>query len=110
MYPFTFYTNRFIPAEHAACARGFVIFIRPEYKDDKGLLAHEMEHVYQWCATIGLHSFFYLLSKQYRLWAEVEAYKEQLKYSPGNELRFAEFIADKYGLNVSAEEALELLK
>ena len=105
-----FFTNFAIPSGFAGCTRGFIIFIRPEYKDDQGLIEHEKVHRWQWVRTLGLHSFLYLLSDKYKLAAEVEAYKVQLVYSPGNQLRFAGFIAEKYGLNVSINKALELLK
>ena len=109
-YPLVFYTDFGVPQGSAGCARGPVAFIRPEYRDDKGLLAHELEHVKQWWLTFGLHSFLYLLVPFYRLNSEVEAYKVQLKHSSGNERRFAEFIAERYGLDISVAEALALLR
>ena len=106
-----FYTNRFIPEFAAACARGPFIFIRPEYKDDLGLKAHEMEHVKQWLFTLGLHSILYLLFSEYRLWAEVDAYKVQAEYYPDDRKPlFAQYIATKYKLNITKEDALKLLK
>ena len=105
-----FYTNFAVPKQHAACTRGPFIFIRPQHKDDKGLLAHEMEHVAQWWRTFGLHSFLYLFSKRYKLKCEVEAYKVQLLYSPYAHYKFAEFISKNYDLNITEAQALELLK
>ena len=105
-----FYTNRFVPKGAAGCARGPIIFIRPEYRNDAGLLAHEKTHRAQWFLTFGLHSFLYLLAERYRLWSEVEAYKVQLEHSPGREDLFAKFIAEDYDLDITQAEALELLK
>lgn len=48
------YTNYFIPPQHHACTRGPIIFIRPEYRNDKGLLTHEKVHRRQWLRTLGL--------------------------------------------------------
>lgn len=106
------YTNYFIPPQHHACTRGPIIFIRPEYKDDAGLLAHEKVHVRQWWRTLGLHSFLYLFSKEYKLRAEVEAYKAQAEYVQGHDPMptYAHFIATKYNLNTTEEEALALLR
>ena len=116
-----FYTNRFIPTGSAGCARGPVILIRPEYRYDKGLEAHERVHTYQWWHTLGLHSFLYLFSKRYRLRAEIGAYKEQLKWPPAvndsdrYKSKYASWIAaqgaEGYGINdiVSKEEAIMLL-
>jgi len=121
------YTER-LPDDSRGCANGPIIRIHPQYKDDKGLHEHEAEHVRQWWKTLGLHSLLYLLSKQYRLWAEVAAYRVQLQYPPasnpiptpalplkGRELNpqyvesYAAVIARKYGLDVTVEEARRLL-
>lgn len=104
-----FYTNRFIPERAAGCARGPLIFIRPEYKNDIGLLKHEKVHVKQWYRTIGLHSFLYLLSEKYRLKSEVEAYKKQLEYSPREADLYALFISNNYNINIEKDEAKKLL-
>lgn len=106
---FIFYTNRFIPKDYAACTRGPCIFIRPEYRGDIGLLEHEKVHVRQWVRTLGVHSILYLMSKKYRLRAEVEAYRKQLVYSPGREELFAGFIAYRYGLDVDVNLVKQLL-
>lgn len=73
------YTD-WLPTNSDGCANAFVIRIRPDHRGDTGLLAHEQVHVSQWWRTLGLHSLLYLCSKRYRLKAEVEAYREQLRY------------------------------
>lgn len=104
------YTDRFVPDGSAGCARGPLIFIRPEYADDRGLLEHEKIHVLQWLRTCGLHSLLYLCSKSYRLKSEVEAYRKQLNYCPDDKRAlFAKFIAEDYRLSVSESEAFDLL-
>lgn len=111
-----FYTDRFIPEGAAGCCRVFLIpfvFIRPKYRDDLGLLAHELCHEDQaWSYGFPpIHALRYALSKSYRLACEVEAYREQALYYPDDRReRFAGFISRDYGLNVTAEEALRLLK
>lgn len=132
-----FITDRFIPEGFAACARGFVVLVRPQYKDDAGLIAHEYRHVRQWllCSllgvpvwfllewaglsvysplafmSLGLHGMLYLLVPAYKLWCEVECYKLQATYSKDDRKpRFAEFISTKYGLNISVEDALKKLR
>lgn len=105
-----FYTDRFVPEGSAGCARGPLIFIRPAYMHDMGLIEHERQHVRQWLRTVGLHSILYLASKEYRLKAEVEAYREQLRHYPDDRsLVFAGFLAEKYDLEISVEEAHRLL-
>ena len=104
-----FYTNRFIPERAAGCARGPFIFIRPEYKNDIGLIEHEKVHVEQWYRTFGFHSLLYLISKKYRLKSEVEAYKKQLEYSPREADLYALFISTNYNINITKDEAKKLL-
>jgi hypothetical protein len=105
MFPaLVFYTSK-LPDRVAGRAHGPVILIKKKYRDDKGLHAHEMCHAWQWYLTLMLHSLLYKLSTKYRLWAEVQAYKKQLKYSPGNESKYAGFIAERYRLDVTMEEA-----
>ena len=104
-----FYTDRLIPQQFAGCARGPVIFIRPKYKNDKGLLEHEKVHVRQFWRTLGLHGPIYKFSKSYRLKCELEAYSVQLRYSPNSADAFAKFIAEKYDLDITQAEAKEAL-
>lgn len=98
-----FYTDKFIREGFGGVAKGPLIFIRPKYRDDKGILEHEKVHVRQWW-----RGGQWRMTKLER---EVEAYKEQLKWYPDDRsYMFAEFISTKYGLNVTQQEALELLR
>jgi len=108
------YTNS-MPDLTAGYAKAFFIRIRPEYEDDKGLFQHELRHVWQFWRTLGFHSLMYLLIKRYRLASEVEAYKVQLEYIPGemkeiNRKKFSNRISTRYGLKISEDEAYKLLK
>ena len=111
-----FYSDFCVPKNAGGCVRVLlipIIFIRPKYKDDKGLIEHEKVHVRQAWRNIfpPIHTLRYKLDKDYRLKCEVEAYKEQLDHYPDDRsLLFASFIANDYGLNVSVSEALELLR
>lgn len=109
MFHKVFYTNWLIPKRFAAYTRGPVIFIRPEYKHDTGLLQHELVHVRQWYRNPAF-GLFYRFSKKFRLKAEIEAYQEQLKYyQDDHSYLFAEFIANKYDLDITPEQAKSLL-
>ena len=105
-----FYTNRFIPSRFAGITYGPLIFIRPRCQGDVGLLEHEKVHVKQFWRTLGLFGIPYFFSAKARVKYEAEAYREQLKYSPGKEALFASFLATKYGAKITQEEALALLK
>ncbi|MDH3975542.1 MAG: hypothetical protein OEV42_14790 [Deltaproteobacteria bacterium] len=103
-----------LPEQHTGYAEGFRVKIRPSHRNDRGLLEHEIIHVKQWYRTFGLYSLLNKYSRKYRLKYELEAYREQLKHYPDANYarlvdRFAGFIADKYELGISKEEAKDLL-
>lgn len=79
-----FYTDR-LPGGVGGRAIGPVVQIRPRYRErgDEGIHQHELEHVRQWWATLGLHSPLYLAARRYRLWAEARAYAVQMRYPNG---------------------------
>lgn len=92
-------------------ARGPLVRIRPKYRDDQGIHAHEYEHVRQWwtaglagatlivlfalaihlpqaasLAALGFlaHPLGYALWPRHRLWCEVQAYREQMRHPDRN--------------------------
>jgi len=95
-------------------AKGPYIRLRTKYKGtDEGILQHELTHVKQWYRSLMyFHPILYLVSKRYRLWSEVEAYKVQSNYydDPAAKLkRFAKFISTRYNLAITEKEALRRL-
>ncbi len=106
-----FYTNDYVkPHRHQGRAIGPFIFIRPDYRDNRGLLEHEIVHAAQWWRyfCIGKTILRLIDRNKWVLRWEVEAYREQLRWSPGNEDLFAGWIANTYGLKgVTVEEAAE---
>lgn len=134
-YPLTFYVDSLGP-NTAGESRGPVIRILKEYKDDTGIYKHELLHVKQWLTwsvlsiplayvlynigridfiglaflALAIHSTLYKCVPAYRLWAEVEAYKEQAKhYSDDRRALFAEYISAYYNLKITPEDALKRL-
>jgi hypothetical protein len=132
------YTDN-MPEGVGGYARWFFIAIRPKYRDDVGIHEHELEHVRQWwlpvlicsiaaavlysqgyidyalyAALVGpsVHPLLYKFIPAYKLWSEVQAYKEQLPHYPDDRTAmFAGFIATRYGLDgVSQEHAEKLLR
>ena len=103
------YTNKLIPKRFAAVTVWPLILIRPEYRDDEGLKAHEEVHWHQVWTSLFTQPLLYWLSKKHRLAYEVEAYREQLTYG-GDAKLFAEFLATKYDLDIGYDEALKLLE
>lgn len=81
------------------------IFIRPKYRDDLGLLHHELTHIRQ-----GWRMLLYPFPK-HRLRLEVEAYREQMKWYRTSTVVeiFAHYLVNDYGLNITLDEARRLL-
>ena len=106
--------STFIPKRFAAFVFGPIIFVRPAYRNNIPLIEHEKVHVHQFWRTFGTHGLWCQFNKEYRLRSEVEGYavqikkREELGMSPRVEL-YAGFISTHYNLDVTVEEALELL-
>lgn len=130
----TIYTNHFLPEWVGARAIMFLVLIRPKYRDDKGIHAHEYTHVRQWYKWTGLALLMFLIaglsipdywqniasasvlstavfailykfSTSFRLEAEAEAYAAQVK--AGADLdKMAKHLANpNYNLGISELEA-----
>ena len=131
---FVIYTDK-LPDIVGGRATGFVVRIRPKYRDDAGIHAHELVHVKQWytglATGLAVAALMYFnaidgwplaiivgavlhplatASKRYTFWKEVVAYREQAKYyADDRRLLFANFISQNYGLNVTTEQAYAAL-
>ena len=136
-YPLTFYVKS-LPPGVGGTVNGPVIRILEKYKDDVGIHAHEMCHALQWfqllmigcmaavvlyqaglpefagyALMVGMtmHSLLYLAFPGDKLWAEVEAYQEQTEcYTVDKRPLFARFISENYGLKITQNDALALLR
>lgn len=107
-----FFTDKELKGGYAGKSWGPVIVIRTQYKDDRGLLAHELNHSKQWYITLSLWSWFYKFNAKVRYLSEVGCYKKQLRYVPPNLLKkrtalFATFITTRYGLNVDVNDVIK---
>lgn len=132
------YTDR-LPAGVAGAANGPLVRIRPAYRHDAGLHAHEYRHVQQWylvsvmtvvllavlllvCggvqgtllalwpAALASHSLAYLLWPRYRLWAEVDAYRVQMRYGLSLDAAAVRLASPVYGLGLTPARARSLLQ
>lgn len=105
-----FYTDRIIPARFAGLTIACIVLIRPKYRTDAGLLAHERVHVRQFWRSLGFSMLLYELSKSWRLRFEVEAYRAQMACYPDDRARlFAGFLTEKYRLGITPGEAFKKL-
>jgi len=119
-------------------ARLFTISINPAKRGDIGLYTHEYEHIKQWylCLVVGLACAvgFYLFThndiaslliaavsvslkgilysyvKPFRKWAEVKAFRAQIKVTEGEYVDFfANALANDYKLGITYNQAVKLL-
>lgn len=131
------YTDRW-PDDVGGRANGPIVRIRPRYRDDAGIHAHEYEHVRQWyvaslmavallvlivmgsghgvslalaIAPLGCaaHPVGYRLSLQYRLWCEVQAYRVQMRHGLSLDGAAARLMSTRYGLRLRRQDAVRLL-
>lgn len=83
-----------------------VIKIRPKYKDDLGLLKHEVKHVEQFNADY-FYGLKYKFLKSFRYKTEIAAYTEQIKEYRYTDVTQAKWIIDalcyKYNLGVNKD-------
>lgn len=83
--------------------RGPVVEIREEYRDDAGLLAHELEHARQWWRLPWLGFRLYGVWPWLRLRMEASAYAVQLAHAapvqqPRRRAQYVDFMARWYRL------------
>lgn len=103
------YTDKFIKKEWDAMNLFFVILIRPKFKGVKSIVEHEKVHTRQVLKWWILQPILYNLSKKWRLKFELEAYKVSVKH--GKSVDSAAWaLANAYGLDITKEEAKELLE
>ena len=86
------------------------ITIRPKYKDDLGILNHEICHAKQYGRKF-FHGLMTKFSGKYRYECELEAYTEQIKAYNYTSIDQAMWIVDalcnKYNLKISRDDALK---
>ena len=121
-----------------ADSKMFRVRINPEYKDHVGLIAHEEAHIKQMytffiplmllavCSWFGyredvalvlgvlaltLKDLLYTFVDKFRLYAEIEGYKAQMKAVNSTDYKtYAELIVNTYDLDADIDEVIERLK
>ena len=85
-----------------------LIMIDEKYRSDEGLHVHELEHIEQAYRLLLLpHALLYFLSRRYRLWSEVAAYRRQIAfYGASASIEFAvRHLVERYRLGITEDEA-----
>ena len=72
-------STRFVPKGFAACTLWPFIFVRPEHRRDITLIEHELVHYREQAWIMPVWVFLYLVSRKFRLAAEVRAYTRQIE-------------------------------
>ncbi len=93
------------------------ITLELKYKNDQGILQHELQHVRQWYRSLIPFCYkSYKNDREYRLKCEAEAYLVQTKYPDRNghyltlEEAAVKLTWDRYNLNLTTEQALAILQ
>ena len=71
-------STRFIPKGFAACSRWPFILGRPEESGNTALIEHELVHYREQAWIMPAWVLLYLVSRRFRLAAEVRAYTRQI--------------------------------
>jgi hypothetical protein len=95
-----------IPKKFGAMSLTITAFVRPKWKDNEGLIQHELTHIKQNLRTCLWSGIKQNWSKQHRLDRECEAYAVQLSYSSDRDLArhkkiYIGFMQDKYNLGMT---------
>ena len=87
-----------------------IVTVDEKYKNDAGLLEHEIEHVKQYSKN-PLHALMYKWCSWYRYKCEIAAYKIQTKvygYTEKSQYNWiVNAMLDKYNIHKSKEQILE---
>lgn len=97
----------------AGFSYGPYIKINKSYKDDIGLLEHELTHSKQFYRSFGIWGLLYKISS-YRYEYEFEAYSVQLSMAAEEDRErladtFSGFLVDNYNLTLDREKTKQLL-
>ena len=86
-----------------------VILVLPDQANNVGLIEHEMVHYREQAWIAPIWWLRYVLSKSFRLAAEVRAYKRQIEVGGITRLTAAAMLLN-YGLDITLEQALQLFE
>lgn len=85
------------------------ILVRPACRDDEALIAHELVHYREQAWIAPIWWLRYLLSKEFRLGAEVRAYRRQIAVGGITVERAAQLLLT-YRLDITVERAIAELR
>jgi hypothetical protein len=72
-------STHLIPKGFSACSLWPFILVRPEHRSNIGLIEHELVHYREQAWIMPVWVLLYLVSRRFRLAAEVRAYTRQIE-------------------------------
>ncbi len=72
-------STNFIPKGFSACSLWPFVFVRPVHRSDNALIEHELIHYREQAWITPIWVLLYLVSRKFRLAAEVRAYTRQIE-------------------------------
>jgi hypothetical protein len=100
--------TRFVPRGFSAMTVWPLIFVRPECRHDAALIGHELVHYNEQRWTTPVWIARYLLSRKFRLAAEVRGYQRQIALGGITQAQAAQMLT-RYRLGITLVQAREAL-
>jgi len=97
-----------IPKGFSACSLWPFVFLRPEHRSDTALIEHELVHYREQAWIMPLWVVLYLVSRKFRLAAEVRAYTRQIELGGVTREQAAHALLS-YRLGITLDSAMRAL-
>ena len=97
-----------IPRGFSAASLWPIILVRPEFRSETALIEHEMVHYREQAWIMPIWVLLYLVSRKFRLAAEVRAYTRQIELGGVTREQAAHALLS-YRLGINYERAMQTL-
>ena len=101
-------STHLIPKGFSACSLWPFIFVRPEHRGDIPLIEHELVHYREQAWITPVWVLLYLVSRRFRLAAEVRAYTRQIELGGVTREKAAHALLS-YRLGITYGKAMQIL-
>ncbi|MDB5742418.1 MAG: hypothetical protein JWR68_733 [Polaromonas sp.] len=101
-------STHLVPKGFSACALWPFILVRPEHRHNDALIAHELVHYREQAWIMPAWVLLYLVSRRFRLAAEVRAYRRQIALGGVTREQAAHALLS-YSLGISYGKAMQAL-
>ena len=101
-------STNLIPTGFSACSLWPFIFVRPKQRTDTALIEHELVHYREQTWITPVWVLLYLVSRKFRLAAEVRAYARQIELGGVTKEQAAHALLS-YRLGITLKKAMQEL-